>query len=142
VTADDSNDNRSRILDAAATEFMNAGFDATSIDEIACRIGQTKSLIYYHFRSKIDIFYAVYERGMRQVSDEVVPQVSAPGTGMERLRRIRAPSCLTFVCFEGFGDQVDAPVDAVGVVAAGFFEVGPSGESERGDDGVADDRHR
>jgi AcrR family transcriptional regulator len=63
VTADDSNDNRSRILDAAATEFMNAGFDATSIDDIARRIGQTKGLIYYHFRSKIDIFPAVYERG-------------------------------------------------------------------------------
>jgi AcrR family transcriptional regulator len=73
VTADDPNDNQSRILDAAATEFMNAGFDATSIDDIARRIGQTKGLIYYHFRSTVDIFYAVYERGMRQGSAEVVP---------------------------------------------------------------------
>ena len=29
----------------------------------------------------------------------------------------------------------------VGEVAAGLFEVGPSGEPERGDEGVADDRH-
>jgi AcrR family transcriptional regulator len=111
VTADDSNDNRSRILDAAATEFMNAGFDATSIDDIARRIGQTKGLIYYHFRSKIDIFYAVYERGMRQVRDEVAPQVSAPGTGMERLRRMARAHVADLLLNLGYHDVMRQGVE-------------------------------
>jgi AcrR family transcriptional regulator len=111
VTADDSNDNRSRILDAAATEFMNAGFDATSIDDIARRIGQTKGLIYYHFRSKIDIFYAVYERGMRQVRGEVAPQVSAPGTGMERLRRMARAHVADLLLNLGYHDVMRQGVE-------------------------------
>jgi hypothetical protein len=45
---------------------------------------------------------------------------------------VTAPSCLIFVRFDGLGDQVDAPVDAVGEGAAGLLQVVPSGESERG----------
>jgi AcrR family transcriptional regulator len=77
-----------RILDAAAEEFMGAGFDATSIDNIARRLGQTKGLIYYHFRSKVEIFYAVYERAMAVLSDSVGPHAAGPAPGMERLERM------------------------------------------------------
>jgi AcrR family transcriptional regulator len=77
-----------RILDAAAEEFMGAGFDATSIDDIARRVGQTKGLIYYHFRSKVEIFGAVYERAMAVLSDAVAPHATAPAPGIERLQRM------------------------------------------------------
>jgi len=53
----------------------------------------------------------------------------------------RAPSCLKFDRFEWFGDEVDASAGGVCEVAAGLFEVGPSGEPECGDEGVTDDRH-
>jgi AcrR family transcriptional regulator len=81
-------ENQIRILDAAAEEFMGAGFDATSIDDIARRVGQTKGLIYYHFRSKVEIFYAVYERAMAVLSDHVAPHAAAPAPGIERLERM------------------------------------------------------
>jgi AcrR family transcriptional regulator len=77
-----------RILDAAAEEFMGAGFDASSIDDIARRVGQTKGLIYYHFRSKVEIFYAVYERAIAVLSDRVAPHAAAPAPGIERLERM------------------------------------------------------
>jgi AcrR family transcriptional regulator len=77
-----------RILDAAAEEFMDAGFDATSIDDIARRVGQTKGLIYYHFRSKVEIFYAVYERAIAVLRDQVGPHAAAPAPGIERLERM------------------------------------------------------
>jgi AcrR family transcriptional regulator len=78
-------DNQIRILDAAAEEFMGAGFDATSIDDIARRVGQTKGLIYYHFRSKVEIFYAAYQRAMVVLSDDVAPHATTPAPGIERL---------------------------------------------------------
>jgi AcrR family transcriptional regulator len=81
-------ENQMRILDAAAEEFMNAGFDATSIDDIARRIGQTKGLVYYHFRSKVEIFYAVYERAIVVLRDHVAPHSSAPAPAIERLERM------------------------------------------------------
>jgi AcrR family transcriptional regulator len=76
---------RSRILDAAAEAFMTAGFAATTIDDIARDVGATKGLVYYHFRSKFDIFLAAYGEGMRRVRERVEPHADGPGTGRDRL---------------------------------------------------------
>jgi AcrR family transcriptional regulator len=78
-------DVRVRILDIAANAFMRRGFSATTIDDIADEVGATKGLIYYHFRSKLDIFLAVYEEGMRRVSARVAPLAGLPGSGRVRL---------------------------------------------------------
>ncbi|MGU3431955.1 TetR/AcrR family transcriptional regulator [Actinomycetes bacterium M1A6_2h] len=75
-----------RILDAAAEAFMNQGFGSTTIDDIAESVGATKGLVYYHFRSKFDIFLAAYELGMTQVGEQVAPAARAAGSGLERLR--------------------------------------------------------
>ena len=76
---------KSRILDAAAEAFMLRGFGSTTIDDIAARVGATKGLIYYHFRSKFDVFIAVYEEGMKRARDGVEPCSHGSGTGLERL---------------------------------------------------------
>ncbi|MFI8304718.1 TetR/AcrR family transcriptional regulator [Streptomyces sp. NPDC085927] len=73
-----------RILDAAAEAFMEQGF-GVAIDDIADSVGATKGLIYYHFRSKFDIFLAAYEHGMRTVREQVEPLAQDPGSGRERL---------------------------------------------------------
>lgn len=74
-----------RILDAAAEAFTRRGFGSTTIDDIADDVGATKGLIYYHFRSKFDVFLAVYEEGMRRVREHVEPYVFGEGNGRERL---------------------------------------------------------
>ncbi|MET1087515.1 MAG: TetR/AcrR family transcriptional regulator [Arthrobacter sp.] len=79
---------RGRILDAAARAFARRGFDKTTIDDIAQAVGATKGLVYYHFRSKFDIFLAAYELGMHKVKEIVEPLAKAPGSGLERLRRM------------------------------------------------------
>ncbi|WP_375000456.1 TetR/AcrR family transcriptional regulator [Aeromicrobium sp. CTD01-1L150] len=76
---------RVRILDAAAVAFMRQGFRSTTIDDIAADLGATKGLIYYHFRSKFDLFLAVYEEGMRRVRDRVQPHTEGSEDGRERL---------------------------------------------------------
>lgn len=85
ASAELETDVKSRILDAAAEAFMVHGFANTTIDDIADQVGATKGLIYYHFRSKFDIFLAVYEDGMRRVRERVEPHAGGPGTGRERL---------------------------------------------------------
>lgn len=76
-----------RILDAAAEAFTERGFDAATIDDVANLIHQTKGVVYYHFRSKVDLFFGVYERGMTEVSETVQEALAATpeGTGAERL---------------------------------------------------------
>ena len=79
-----------RVLDAAAEAFMERGYDATSIDEIAERIGATKGAVYYSYRSKLDIFLGVYERGMRQLEEHVFRALhsAADASASERLRAV------------------------------------------------------
>jgi AcrR family transcriptional regulator len=59
---------RDRILDVAAEAFMTSGFAATSVDSICAAMGQTKGSVYHHFRSKTDLFFAVYRRAMEFTS--------------------------------------------------------------------------
>jgi AcrR family transcriptional regulator len=46
---------RERILDVALELFSEKGYDATSMREIAERLGITKAALYYHFDAKEDI---------------------------------------------------------------------------------------
>jgi AcrR family transcriptional regulator len=78
-------DNQLRILDAAASVFAVYGPDAT-IDQIADATGQTKGFIYYSFRSKSDIYLAVYERGMGDLETAVAAAAAGQAKGADRLR--------------------------------------------------------
>ncbi len=51
------NSPRDTILDASARCFMEHGFKATSIDDIARRLGATKGMVYHYFDSKSDLFF-------------------------------------------------------------------------------------
>ena len=48
-------DTRARIQQIALELFSEQGYDATSLREIAERLGVTKAALYYHFKSKEDI---------------------------------------------------------------------------------------
>jgi len=57
-------DGRQAIVAAAADCFMEAGYDATSIDTVADHLNATKGRIYHYYRSKAELFYDVHRRGM------------------------------------------------------------------------------
>lgn len=52
---------KQRILDIAAEEFANRGFDGARIDEIVRRSKVSKNLIYHYFNGKDALFIAVLE---------------------------------------------------------------------------------
>jgi AcrR family transcriptional regulator len=55
-------DTRERILDVALELFNSKGYDATSLREIAERLGVTKAALYYHFERKEDILLELHLR--------------------------------------------------------------------------------
>jgi AcrR family transcriptional regulator len=57
-----SGDTRDRILDIALERFTVQGYDKTSLREIAEELGFSKAAIYYHFKSKEDILFALHMR--------------------------------------------------------------------------------
>lgn len=54
----------SEILEAALATFVERGYAATRIDEIARRAGVSKGTMYLYFRNKEALFRAVVERSM------------------------------------------------------------------------------
>jgi AcrR family transcriptional regulator len=58
----DADRTRTEILDTAALEFAEKGFDGARVDEIAAKTRTTKRMIYYYFTSKDQLFVEVLER--------------------------------------------------------------------------------
>lgn len=73
------------ILFAAALCFMESGFTATSIDDVAARLGATKGRVYHYYRSKADLFFDVHRIGMKINLGTIQPIAEGEGKPLERL---------------------------------------------------------
>jgi AcrR family transcriptional regulator len=77
---------RARILDAALELFSEQGFDGTTLQQIADRLGFTKAALYYHFRSKDDLLRALIAPAIAEV-DGLLDSYDAEGTDAPGQRR-------------------------------------------------------
>jgi len=85
------------ILDAAAQCFMDRGYTATSIDDVARSLGATKGRIYHHYRSKADLFFDVYRQGMLMNFDLMEPIAAQSLPTVEKLRVMAKQHCLAMI---------------------------------------------
>ena len=83
-----ADDSRADILFAAAECFMERGYNATSIDDVARRLGATKGRIYHYFPSKADLFTGVFRFGMDRIFVAVEPYRNMPGPAVERWKKL------------------------------------------------------
>ena len=60
---------RGRILDAAAEQFSDRGYDGASINRIIEEAGISKGALYYYFDDKEDLFATVMEQASLLVMD-------------------------------------------------------------------------
>ncbi len=60
------------VLDSAASLFRSNGFDGTSLRDIAGASGMLPGSIYFHFRSKEDIFLAVQKQGIQHLTEAIL----------------------------------------------------------------------
>ena len=66
-TKEETEISKLRILLAAEEEFCRRGFTAANMDAIAKAVGMTKGAIFWHFKSKSDLFKAVMKRAVERV---------------------------------------------------------------------------
>src|SRR5262249_14233907 len=59
------------ILKAARKLFGDGGFQATTMDDIAGTARVAKGAVYHHFKTKEDVFEAVFEAGSRELGPEI-----------------------------------------------------------------------
>jgi len=70
----DDIDTKQHILEIARSEFAARGYYATSMDSIVKATGLSKAALYWHFKSKADLFKAVLSE-----EAEMVKQIIFPG---------------------------------------------------------------
>ena len=58
-------------MDAAATVFAHDGFHAASLDDVAALAGFTKGAVYSNFKSKDDLFLAVFDHRLDREAEEM-----------------------------------------------------------------------
>lgn len=86
--AEQQEQTRQAIVDAAERRFIEHGFHATSVEQIAAEAGYTKGAVYSNFASKEDLFFAVYERRAergRAELESIIDQAADPATGLETI---------------------------------------------------------
>jgi len=66
---------RAAVLEAAADQFAQRGFAATTIDDVAAAARVSKGTVYYHFVDKAQLFEAVFRAGQTWVIDQVAKAI-------------------------------------------------------------------
>jgi AcrR family transcriptional regulator len=75
-------DRRQAIIEAALDEFIDRGYAATRLDDVASRAGVAKGTIYLHFRDK----QALFEELIRTALVPLIGRLAAPPTAGGSIR--------------------------------------------------------
>ena len=79
---------RSAILAAAVEQASSAGFESLTIGGLAEKTGMSKSGLFAHFGSKLDLQIAALDEAARQFTEQVfLPALKAP-RGLKRFRAL------------------------------------------------------
>ncbi len=88
------------ILESAVAAFRENGSHGTPMEAIADRLLLTKGSLYYYFRDKEEILFAVHQRALDRLFEELERAEAAGGCPCARLERLVAAHVRIMV--EGF----------------------------------------
>jgi AcrR family transcriptional regulator len=77
-------DTRTRIQEIALELFIERGYEATSLREIAEKLGVTKAALYYHFKTKEDIVTSMMEARLAAMNELIAWGEAQPRTTATR----------------------------------------------------------
>jgi len=78
---------RAQLFAAAFAVCAEKGYHATTVDEIAQRAGLSKGALYHHFKTKQDLFVALLEESMDDVTDQI-DHAQPDGSASDALRGV------------------------------------------------------
>jgi AcrR family transcriptional regulator len=76
------------LLDVAVAVFNERGYDATSMDELAGRLGVTKSAIYHHVSSKVELLRLALDRALDGLFAVTEEPAATTGRAIDRLEHV------------------------------------------------------
>ncbi|MEW6124284.1 MAG: TetR/AcrR family transcriptional regulator [Pseudomonadota bacterium] len=131
-TAGQDPEKRRQILAGAREVFLERGFDAASMGDIARAAGVSKGTLYVYFKDKVDLFSALVQ-GQCNATAEVVFVLDASGDIAEALRKLGHSYVNMMVRPENIATLriVIAAAGKFPQIGREFFEAGPCQGSRR-----------
>lgn len=83
---------RQALMNAALKVFSRQGYAATRLEDIAEEAGVTRGAIYWHFKSKADLYAELQARSAEKLFAVIRSAVEAGGTALDILRRVMVTS--------------------------------------------------
>ncbi len=80
---------RKRLLDAAEEVFVRDGYEGAQLDAIATAAGRSKGAVYTHFKSKEDLFLALFEHRTRRHVERLLTGLKEDSNRTQRLETFR-----------------------------------------------------
>ena len=77
---------RERLFKAAATEFAARGFAGANVERIAHAARVNKAMLYYHFKSKADLYSEILRDMFQAVADRLAATASPAADPADRIR--------------------------------------------------------
>jgi AcrR family transcriptional regulator len=74
------------VLDIAVAAFNDHGYEATSMEMLAQRLGTSKSAVYYHVSGKEDILRLALDRALSELELVLTKEKATKGPAEDRLR--------------------------------------------------------
>jgi AcrR family transcriptional regulator len=118
---------RRQILDGACKVFLEQGFDASSMGEIARAAGVSKGTLYVYFKSKEELFEAIVEGQCSQQAEQIFAMDAQDGDVPAVLTRL-GNAFVRFLCRPGGVSPlrtVIAIADRMPELGAQFYRTGP-----------------
>ena len=84
---------RATVLKAALSVFSAKGYAATTLDDVATAAKVTRGAIYWHFKSKADLYNTLVEEMSARGASIVQQAVAEGGTLIDILRRVFISQC-------------------------------------------------
>ncbi|MEM6785006.1 MAG: TetR/AcrR family transcriptional regulator [Bacteroidota bacterium] len=86
--AEEKEQRRQSILDAAAAVIARKGVDALTMGDVAREARLSRGLVYFYFQDKLDLFDGLAHRAVASLSDRFRTAVSAHPTGFDQINAI------------------------------------------------------
>lgn len=77
---------RAQLLEAAQAIFVDRGYHAAGMDEIAERAGVSKPVLYQHFPGKRELYLALLDTADEQIISEVLASMQSSEDNKERVQ--------------------------------------------------------
>lgn len=88
---------RNYIIDAAQKLFLIKDYADVAMNDIADEVGVNKATIYYYFKSKEALYFAVVLRGLRVLDEMIRKDIKKGTTGLEKVRIFGNVCIITFL---------------------------------------------